>query len=344
VRIIYAGSPGIAVPALEAVETLSLSGALELAGLLTNPDSPRGRHGKSETTETGAAALRLSAEREKRGRAPLAVLKPERLDAGAREAVEALKPDLLVSFAYGRIFGPRFLALFPLGGINIHPSLLPAYRGPTPIPQAILNRDAETGITIQTLAAEMDGGDILVQEKVPLAGRETSESLGKTMAAKAAELLPGLLRDMAAKQSAGEKICGRPQDHAAATFCSLLSKEDGHIDWNRSAAAIDAAIRAFTPWPLSYTEHKGRRLYILEALPLNGADGAHPALPPAPPSALPSALPGAVLGVDKQRGILVQTGDGVLLARLLQYEAGKALEWRAFLNGARDFTGSRLGI
>jgi methionyl-tRNA formyltransferase len=332
VRIIYAGSPGIAVPALEAVEKLPLSEAgrdIALAGLLTNADSTKGRHGGNTCTETAQAALRLSAEREKRGLAPLAVLKPEHLDAAAREAAAALKPDLLVSFAYGKIFGPRFLALFPLGGINIHPSLLPAYRGPTPIPQAILNRDAETGITIQRLAAEMDSGDILVQEKIPLSGRETTAGLGEIMACKAAELLPGLLVEIAEKQGAGETIRGRPQRHEKATYCSLLSKEDGHIDWGKSAPEIDARIRAYTPWPLSYTEHSGRRLYILEALPLDGAPAA--------------GNEGAVLGIDKQRGILVQTGDGVLALRLLRYETKKALEWRDFLNGSRDFIGSRLG-
>ncbi|MDR2370574.1 MAG: methionyl-tRNA formyltransferase [Treponema sp.] len=321
-RILFAGSPAVAVPCLEA----AARGA-ELAGVLANPDSSRGRSGKRERTAVAAAAERISEERVRGGLSPVPVLKPEKLDGAAREAVSALKPDLLVSFAYGRMFGPKFLALFPLGGINIHPSLLPKYRGPSPIPQAILNRDAETGVTIQRLAAEMDSGDILAQEAFPLDGRETSESLGAAAAEKAAALLPSVLEGLA-----GGALHGRPQNHGEASYCSLISREDGVIDWNAGAAEIDARIRAFTPWPLCRTRFGGHELYIREARPLENR-----------PDGIPRAEPGTVLGIDKGAGILVQTGDGVLAARVLQLEARKALDWRAFLNGVRNFTGSRLG-
>jgi methionyl-tRNA formyltransferase len=254
------------------------------------------------------------------------VLKPEKLDAAVREAVAALKPDLLVSFAYGHIFGPKFLGLFPLGGINIHPSLLPKYRGPSPIQQAILNGDAETGITIQQLAAEMDSGDILSQEAFPL-GRETSESLGALAAEKAAAMLPSVLEGLA-----GGLLTGRPQNHGEASYCSLISRDDGVIDWTQGAAAIDAQIRAFNPWPLCRTRFGGQDLYIREAVPLENR-----------PDGIPRAEPGTVLGIDKGQGILVQTGDGVLAVWVLQLEARKALDWRAFLNGVRNFIGSRLG-
>ncbi|MDR0450254.1 MAG: methionyl-tRNA formyltransferase [Treponema sp.] len=329
-RVLYAGSPAIAVPALEALGNLMLEPAEEagitLVGLLTNPDSPRGRRGRPEPTDTGAAAEALSRRFTDRGLPPLPVIKPESLKGGARELAAALKPDLLVSFAYGRIFGPRFLALFPLGGINIHPSLLPRHRGPAPIPQAILSGDRETGITIQRLAPELDSGDILAQERIPLGGRETAASLSALMARKAAELLPALLRRMEAGN-----LEARPQDRREASYCSLIAKEDGLIDWSADAAGIDAKIRAYNPWPLSWTYHGEERLYILEAEPRAG-----PSLPGSPP--------GLVLGVDKGRGILVQTGNGVLVLKALQYQARKALEWRAFLNGARDFTGARLGL
>jgi methionyl-tRNA formyltransferase len=168
------------------------------------------------------------------------ILKPEKLDATAREAVAALKPDLLVSFAYGRIFGPKFLALFPLGGINIHPSLLPKYRGPAPVPAVILGGETETGITIQRLAAEMDAGDILLQERFPLSGRETTEELSGI----AARRVPALLRQVLVGLVRGD-LRGKPQDHREASYCSLISKEDGRIDWNRSAVDIDARI-----WPI----------------------------------------------------------------------------------------------
>jgi methionyl-tRNA formyltransferase len=351
-RMIYAGSPAIAVPALEALAALVLEGVgegpsyggFELAGVLTNPDSQRRRRGNPEATDVGAAAAALGGRFAEARREPPVILKPEKLGAAARGEAAALRPDLLISFAYGRIFGPKFLALFPLGGINIHPSLLPAYRGPTPIPQAILNGDRETGISIQRLAPEMDGGDILVQEAFPLTGLETGAGLGDEMARRAARLLPGLVRDLAAG-----RVRGRPQDHAKASYCGLLSKEDGRIDWRRSARDLAAQVRAYTPWPLSWTMDGDQYLYILKAsagpVPAGPAGGgSRPADPPGKGTAAsPGAAPGTVLGVDTGRGILVQTGDGTLALAALQYRTKKALEWRAFLNGARDFIGRRLG-
>ena len=328
-RILYAGSPAIAVPALQTLSGPALArGGLELAGILTNPDSPRGRRGEPEHTEVSRAALALFPALAHGGGGepgPL-LLKPEKLDAPLREQIARVQPDLLISFAYGRIFGPRFLALFPLGGINIHPSLLPKYRGAAPIPQAILNRDRETGITIQRLAAEMDAGDILVQEAFPLTGRETTGELSEYAGLRGAALLRSLLSGLAPALSGG-----RPQNHGEATYCGLIKKEDGRIDWTLSAPEIDARIRAYTPWPLSPTRHGDRELYILRGRPYGG-----PRRDPAPP-------PGTVLGIDKQAGILIQTGDGIFAAEALQYAAKKALDWRTFINGARDFIGSRLG-
>ncbi|MDR0495023.1 MAG: methionyl-tRNA formyltransferase [Treponema sp.] len=313
-RILFAGSPAIAVPALKSIAALS-GGGIELAALLTRADSPRGRGGKPEPTDCALAARHLSA---------IPVLKPEKLDSAARGQVAALKTDFLVSFAYGKIFGPQFLALFPLGGVNIHPSLLPKYRGPTPIPAAILNRETVTGITIQHLAAEVDSGDILLQETVPLNGRETTASLNEIMAEKAAELLPAALGSIA-----NGDLRAQPQDHRAATYCSLVNKGDGLIDWNRSAVEIDARIRAFDPWPLSWTMHGDLQLFILQAEALE-AGGESPS-------------PGRVLGKDKEKGILIQTGEGILAVNRLQYQTKKALEWKNFLNGARNFLEAKLG-
>lgn len=330
-RILFAGSPAIAVPALEAVFALGAEsgGGFELAGLLTKADSPKGRSGKPEPSELAAAAGRLNAVFEAGGKTPVPIIKPEKLDAEARRQAAALEPDLLVSFAYGRIFGPKFLALFPLGGINIHPSLLPKYRGPTPIQAAILGRETETGVTIQKLALQMDSGDILAQQILPLDGRETAAGLSISAARKAAEMLPPALKGIA-----GGTIRARPQDQAGVSYCSLIAREAGLIDWTASSLEIDARIRAFDPWPLSWTTHGGRQLFILKAEPLAAALA---------PDAAP-ALPGEVLGIDRRRGILVQTGEGILAVSALQYQAKKALEWKAFLNGVRDFTGSRLGI
>jgi len=318
-RILFAGSPGIAVPALEALASLcaDAAGDFTLAGLLTNPDTPKKRSGNPEPTECAAALYRLLGEK-------VPVIKPEKLDSAAREQTAALKPDLLVSFAYGRFFGPKFLGLFPMGGINIHPSLLPKYRGPTPIPAAIIGKEHETGITIQRLIAETDSGDIIVQEKVSLNGRETTAVLSDIMAEKAAVLLPAVLKKIACGN-----VNGIAQDPGAATYCSLINKEEGFINWNMSAVDIDARIRAFSPWPLSWTMHGNQQLLILKANCIENGKT--------------SASPGQVLGKDSDLGILIQTGDGVLAVSELQYQSKKALEWKTFLNGARNFIGTQLG-
>jgi methionyl-tRNA formyltransferase len=180
----------------------------------------------------------------------------------------------------------------------------------------------------------MDAGDILAQEELSLNGRETTASLSETMAKKAAEMLPAVLRGLAAGNQPG-----RPQDHGAATYCSLLEKKDGLINWSRSAAEIDAQIRAFTPWPLSYTTHGEQDLFILKAEPLEEED----LLPNTAKSHSPlPTLPGQVLGKDKNKGILIQTGKGILAVSEMQYRAKKAMDWKAFLNGARNFIDTRL--
>jgi methionyl-tRNA formyltransferase len=145
------------------------------------------------------------------------------------------------------------------------------------------------------------------------------------MANLAAELLPGVLRGIA-----GGTVQGQTQNHSAATYCSLIARDDGHIDWNHSAVDIEARIRAFNPWPLCWTMHGGLELFMLKAAVLENAGET-------------CVSPGQVLGKDRDKGILIQTGKGILAVSELQYRAKKALEWKAFLNGARDFIGARLG-
>jgi methionyl-tRNA formyltransferase len=321
ISVIFAGSPAIAVPALRALAALEDAGVCRLAGVLTNPDAAKGRGGKSAPTETAVAAFGLDP------RPP--ILKFERLDGTAREAVATLKPDLLVSFAYGKIFGPKFLALFPLGGVNVHPSLLPRWRGASPIQAAVLHGDAETGVCVQRLTAKMDCGEILARERFPLSERETTLSLSTVAAEKGAALLAEVIRRAAAD---GKLPAGEAQDEAAASCSALITREMGRIDWNVSAVEIDRKIRAFTPWPPCVSRFSGADLYLLEGRPLSDATGGGDA----------AALPGTVLGTDRQRGILIQTGSGVFAAEKLQFPARKALDWRSFLNGTRNFIGSRL--
>ncbi|MDR2659917.1 MAG: methionyl-tRNA formyltransferase [Spirochaetaceae bacterium] len=363
-KIIFAGTPAIAIPSLKAISKIHAAngGFCELAGVLTNPDTAKGRHGGSTPSELGAAAQKILQDMTASGRTPFAILKSARIDENCFRSVAAINADILVSFAYGTIFPPEFLAIFPMGGINVHPSLLPKYRGATPIPAAILNRDRETGISIQRLAQKTDCGNILAQERITLTGRETSAGLSVITGEKSAALLVETLRAIAEGT-----VSETEQNHAEAVFCGKLEREDGRIDWRKSAIDIDAQIRAFTPWPLSYTWHCGIELYIIEAAPYYGnftlPDGAsagtvsmtagaewgglaggasEAALDTASGRAKSTAAPGTVLGFDKSAGIIIQTGDGLLAVSRLQYRARKALDWKAFLNGAKEFIGAVL--
>lgn len=315
-KILFAGSPAIAVPALEAVAR-----GHEVVGVLTNPESSRGRGMKLSGTEVARAAASLLPR-------PAPVLAFERLDAAARTAVAALEPDILVSFAYGRIFGPKFLALFPAGGLNVHPSLLPRHRGSTPIPQAILSRDTETGICVQKLALEMDSGDIFGMERLGLTGRETTASLSELCASKAADLLCRVLDDIGSGRARPEPQIGQP------SYCGKITKSDGLLDWSLPAPELDARIRAYNPWPLAHCFLRGTRINIFESLPL-------PPLPAEP--ALPKHIPGTIIALDASKGIIVATGEGRLALRVLQIAGKKALAHRDFANGVRNLAGGILG-
>ena len=177
------------------------------------------------------------------------------------------------------------MALFPAGGINAHPSLLPRWRGCAPIPYAILNRDPVTGVSIQRVAPRMDSGDVLLRREIVLDGTETTESLSALAATIGAGLLARALDGLAAGTLAGE-----PQDESAATYSCALSKDAGLVDWNRSALDIDARIRAFHPWPGSFTAFSGERLAVLAARPWPDAD-----------SGGARAEPGTVLAVDRSK-------------------------------------------
>jgi len=317
-RVLFAGSPEIAVPAFAATVRDH-----DIVGVLTNPDAPKGRGLCSSCTPVASASAELLPE------AP--ILSLNHLGAEAREAVKALNPEILVVFAYGRIFGPKFLSLFPKGGVNVHPSLLPKYRGCAPIPWAILNRETETGITIQRLAPRRDSGAILAREHVPLRGRETADSLSALMAERGADLLASVL----ARIERGEET-EELQAESAATYCSLLRKEDGKIDWTQSALDIDARVRAFHPWPGAFAELRGQRVNMLESMPYPDEKATDSGEVSAE-----DPTPGTIIALDKSRGIMVQTGNGLLALRRLQFQTKKPLPFREFSNGVRDFVGAR---
>jgi len=311
VRVLFAGSPDIAVPSLEAA-----AASAEIVGVLTNPPAPRGRGLAPAPTPVAEAAARLLPG--------VPVLSPERLGPPERAAVAALRPDVLAVFAYGRIFGPKFLALFPAGAVNVHPSLLPRWRGCAPIPYAILHHDPVTGVSVQRIALEVDSGDILARQEIALSGRETTASLGSTCAAVGAGLLAGVLRRMDAGTLVGES-----QDASRATWSRTLAKDDGLLDWSLPAVELDARVRAYDPWPLAFTALNGERLLVLSAMPYPDEPAAGP--------------PGAVLYTDRTRGIMVGTGRGVLGLERLQLRGRKALGFREFANGARGLAGAVLG-
>ena len=180
---------------------------------------------------------------------------------------------------------------------------------------------------MQRLALGMDSGDVLGVARIPLSFDETTGSLTATAAEKGAALLASVVGAVASGTESAV-----PQDEASATYCRMILKEDGVIDWSRSALELDALVRAYSPWPIARTTHGRQILNVLEARPYAGSF-----------SAPRSSGVGTVLGIDKSSGILVQTGVGLLALQRLQYETKKALDWRSFLNGARDFIGSRLG-
>ena len=208
-RILFAGTPSLAVPCLQ-----KIAPGFEVIGVLTSRDQPAGRGRGAVQSPVKEAAVGLG----------LRVFQPERLDASFIEELSVLQPQLLVVAAYGKIFRPTFLALFPQGGINVHPSLLPRHRGPSPISAAILEGDAATGVTIQRIAQKFDTGDIPAQSRHPLTGKETTASLTDSLAAEGAELL--------LVGAAGDRGRLPPapvvQNEAEATYCHPLRKEDGH--------------------------------------------------------------------------------------------------------------------
>ena len=315
-KILFAGTPDIAVPSLR-----KIAGEFNVCGVLTNPDRIRARGKKVLPSPVKQAAMEFD----------IPLVQPERIFREAREAVAALAPDLLVTFAYGRIFGPKFLALFPMGGINIHPSLLPELRGSSPIQSAILGGLSKTGITIQEIALEMDTGNILMQKEIALYGTETTESLTESVAGQSADMLSEVLHAIK-NGTATPKV----QDENEATYCGKIEKDDRKIDWSKDAETLSNEVRAFIPWPKSVTTFKTKNLMITYALPISenqlriDADSTE------------RPVPGTVLHDLSKKGIIVVCGHGGLLVTKLQLEAKKVMEWKVFLNGNSDIPGSLL--
>ena len=310
-RILLAGSPDIAIPSL-----LTLANKYEVCAVLTAPDRPAGRGRKMTAPPVKDTAIELG----------IPVLQPVKLNTEARNQIAEYKPDLMAVVAFSKIFGPKFLSLFPAGALNVHPSLLPLYRGPAPIPAAILHGDSHTGVTVQFVGLEMDAGAILLQEQVTIGDHEPASALAKRLGILGAELL-----ECAVAGISDGSVDPKEQDHSSATYCSLIDREDARINWNSSALEIDRLVRAYDTWPTAFTVFAGARLSIYKAHIFSSTNSREP------------AIPGEVLGVDKAEGILVQTKQGILAVEDLQLQARKRVGWKDFMNGVAGFSGSILG-
>ncbi len=314
-RILFAGNPELSVPALQA-----LAQQFTVVGVLTNPDRPAGRGRHVEMPPVKQAAQQLG----------IPVIQTERVRREAREQVASLAPDLLISFACSHIFGPKFLAIFSRGAMNIHPSLLPAYRGCAPLQFALLHGERTTGITVQRIVQDIDSGNILASEEIALDGTETTAQLEHIVAPQASDLIVRTVRDLMEG-----KLVEFPQNHQKATYTRMLAKADGTIDWHASCADIHSKVRALFPWPKASTTFHGIRLLI------TGVYGSVFDLPHEP---LPEMIvPGTVLRMVKKKGLAVACGDGILYVTRVQLAQKKEMDSAAFLNGNPSIIGAVLG-
>jgi len=230
-RIIFMGSAELACPCLEALAKLP---GHEIVAVVTQPDKPKGRDLKLSPPPVKLTAVQLG----------LLVSQPVKVREAVAE-IRALRPDLIVVVAYGQILPRVVLDLPPRGCINVHASLLPRWRGASPIQHAILAGDSETGVTTMFLNEKMDEGDIILQRAEPIRADDTSGVLHDRLAKIGAELLVETVKR--------EKPPRRPQDHSQATYAKKLAKEDGHVNWAKPAVEIERMVRAFNPWPGAYT-------------------------------------------------------------------------------------------
>lgn len=303
--IVFMGTPDFALPILNAlIEHHTVS------GVVTQPDRPAGRKRQMQPSPIKKLALAHD----------IPVFQPEKIRR--EEAIEALKqwqPDVYVVAAFGQILPQTVLDIPPHGSINVHASLLPRWRGAAPIHAAIRAGDSETGITIMKMDAGLDTGPILTQRALPIAPDETGQSLHDKLAALGADLLINTLPGYLAGQ-----ITPQPQVDAQATYAPTIRKEEGQIDWTQDATVIERLIRAFTPWPGTYTTWQGQTLKILAADTRPG-----------------NAQPGAV--IEQNGEIVIGTGQGLLLPTKLQLAGRSAMTIEEFSRGRTDFVNSVLG-
>lgn len=304
-RILFASSADISLPLLQ---TLILDPEIEVVGLICQPDRPSGRGGHLKAPPTKELALKNN----------IPVYQPEslNLDNETYEKLKNLTFDFLLTFAYGQILSQKILDLARVKSLNIHTSLLPRYRGASPIQASILNGDSETGISLIEMIKRMDAGDIYAKEIVSISGETTADSLYELLSNQAALVVPDWLKRFA-------ELSPVPQNEADATYVQKISKSDGYIDFNESTQQILSKFKAFHPWPGLWTTFNEKRLKLisLEAESLKKNIGE--------------------VFSSKSR-ILVGTKDASVVLHKVQIEGKSIMSAHDFVRGNQDFLGSTL--
>lgn len=309
-RTVFLGTPAVAVPSLDAL----VDGGHQVGLVVTQPDRPVGRSRRPSAPPVKERALALGLE----------VAQPARVRDGALlEAIASCDPDILVVVAYGRLLPLDVLKAAPHGALNVHFSLLPAYRGAAPVQWALARGESVTGVTTMRLVERLDEGDVYLRREVPIEAGEHAPALARRLADVGAALLLETLAGLA-----GGALRAIPQDHARATFAPPLSREDGEYDPAWEAPALEGRVRGFDPWPGVWARCRGRRIRLAEAVALPGRRAAAP--------------PGEVIGLEGG-GLVVACGGGTTASiASLQPEGSKTISARDAVNGRRIGPGDRL--
>lgn len=303
-RILFAGTPDICVPLLKALASRNL-----VAAVLTNCDKPQGRSKTPVPSPAKVAATELGLE----------VLQFDSLKTEARQAVRATGADVLVSFAFGKIFGPMFLDLFKGGTFNVHPSDLPVLRGPSPVQSAIAMGLRTQTVSVQKIGLKMDEGDIYAKKSFALTGRETTLSLEEQVALIAAEFVPDVINDALEGKIKPVVQSGQP------TYCTMIDKSQAVLDFNKTASEVHAKIRAMYPWPKASATVNSGDIFITSVW------GGFEDLDNEP--LLENVKPGTVVGFRKDRGIGIACSDKAVWVTGLQLPGKKELDFKSFANG-----------
>lgn len=321
VRIVFMGTPDFALPSLSALHDPTDRTGWQVVGVVTQPDKRAGRGKKLVAAPVKGFALEhcLPVIQPKSFRHKNTHPTPEQPDPIAW--LRMLSPDLIVVAAFGQILPPSVLSVPTYGCLNVHASLLPAYRGASPITAALLDGLTETGVTIMLMDAGMDTGPVLTQAALPVLTGDTTDSLSHRLAALGADLLAETIPSWLDGNTAPVAQADLPGEPSV---CPLVKKQDGQIDWTVPAVRIERMIRAYTPWPAAFTTWKGQNFKLWQGSVIPGR-----------------AAPGLVVEADGR--VAVGTGGGLLALHEVQPAGKRRMAAAPFLNGAPDFIGARLG-